>query len=108
MVSDSTIINILQFHSYYKSLFKDLDEKIKHDVQNNTDHLKASGKYFALRRKQNTSDEYLNYFLTDDFKDRVLFHQKLTAQNSVNQMTRYNEIVTVLIKMIDNKLEDYK
>lgn len=106
IVTDSTIVNILQFHSHYQAAFEDMDEKIKHDVKNNTDHLKSHGNHLSLKQKKNKSDAYLNYFLTDDYKDRVLMHQKLTSRNSVFLMNQFNQRSAAFIALIDAKLEE--
>ncbi|MFD1553404.1 hypothetical protein DNU06_06980 [Putridiphycobacter roseus] len=101
LFTDSTIATIIQFQAVYSTSFKDLDEKLSHDVQNNTDHIKTNSNYFSLRQEQNLSDDYLDYFLTDDFKNRVVMHQKLTARNSVMLMKQFNANARILILEID-------
>ena len=106
VATDTIIRTIIGFHDMYEASFKDIDEKIKKDVQDNTAHMKTFDSHAVDIFNKNIPDDYYTYFLSEDFKNRVVMHRQLTGNNAVKLMENFNLSVKNMIPYIDQRIAE--
>ena len=104
-VATDTIVNmLLNFYDSYNTNFEDIDQKLKADVANNTAHMKTfdNGAVEGFLKKRSDAD--YDYFLSKDFKNRVIMHRQLTVNLYVSSMKNFNQSVKNIIPYIDDRI----
>ena len=105
IATDTVVQMLLNFYDRYETNFEDIDLKLRDDVATNTAHLKSFDNHSVERFLKTRSDGDFDYFLSRDFKNRVIMHRQLTINLHAASLKNFNASVKSVIPYIDRRLE---
>lgn len=105
IATDTVVQMLLNFYDRSDTNFEDIDLKLREDVATNTAHLKTFENYSVERFLKTRSDAEFAYFLSRDFKNRVIMHRQLTINLHAASLKNFNQSVKNVIPYIDSRLK---
>jgi hypothetical protein len=103
VAKDTLVKTLLGFYDSYNTNFQDIDQKLKADVANNTAFMKTFDNDALASFIDKRDSAYYSYFLSKDFKNRVIMHRQLTINLYTSAMKNFNQSVKNVIPYIDDR-----
>ncbi len=100
--SDSLVADISALYTVLGELIKDSNTFVKDEVLENLAHFKKQEWFVGWASGQNNEDMF-NYMASQDFKNRVMGHSILAAQNHLRFATAYKQNAVNILEEIEKR-----